>query len=528
LKLDYAEDFGGHVVGFTVGQTLDLADINYLSTPTVVYSGGMLSVYVNGQDVANIALTGDYNHAQWNVSSDGHGGTDITESTTPNNLAVTADQTTAQQGAPIDVTSVTVGGKAVSSGVSYLWETSGDGQHWATVGTASSYTPSFASDGGKQLQLVVTYSDGHTSESVTDSFGTVAPAKEWAGGTHTWETSSAWKSAGAPGSTDNAVVDANGHYTVFVDQNSAAAHSLVENASQATVEIAFGGKLTLGGNLAIDQGNFQVDLGGTLKDVASSAIISGSFTNNGTVEAGGKLEIAGSVSGLLGSFKIDAGATLQLDHASSENVTFSNHGTLVLEDPTHFSGLVSDSTGNLTNNDVLDLAGFDTKASVIYLGGTSLGAVIVSENGKIATIEVGANTTHWTKPVSDGHGGILIEDPVENDVAPPANPGATPSMADNTDKATQPPAHDASHAWSTAGADGFVFKIDPGANLAPDFGHGPAWLELGHSDSAGKVAQVMPNHDAAELPNPQALHDALTPDSLKAQLLLHHNEFHFV
>ena len=83
---------------------------------------------------------------------------------------------------------------------------------------------------------------------------------------------------------------------------------------------------------------------------------------------------------------------------------------------------------------MLDLAGFDAKASVNYIGGTSLGVVVVSENGKVATIAVGSNTTHWTKPVSDGHGGILIEDPVQNDAAPNAN---------------------TSHAWSTAGADCF-------------------------------------------------------------------------
>jgi 3-hydroxymyristoyl/3-hydroxydecanoyl-(acyl carrier protein) dehydratase len=593
LKLDHAKDFGGNVAGFSTGQTLDLADISYASKPIVVYAGGVLEVYVNGHDVANINLTGDYRGVQWVLSSDGHGGTDITESTEgvltasldhstaqqgvtmhatgvtdggnavfsgvsyawqmsadgqtwstvgtlssftpgeaqeghvmqlvvsytdaagtqdvvyglgmPNDLAVTVDQTTAQQGLPIDVTSVTDGGTPVSHGVTYLWETSTDGHNWTQVGHSSSYTPSFTSDGGKLLQLVVSYSDPGESESVTDSFGTVAPAKEWTGGSHSWETGSAWSPAGPPTSTDNAVVDTNGHVTV--DQASTAALSLVENASQATVEIAFGGKLTLGGNLVIDQGHFQVDFGGALKDIANSAIISGSFTNNGTVEAGGgKLEITDAVSGF-GNFKIDAGATLQLDHASSESVTFSSQGTLALEDPTHFRGIISDSTGSLTDKDVLDLAGFDTKASIIYVGGTSLGAVVVSENGKVATIAVGANTTHWTKPVSDGHGGILIEDPVENDAAPNAN---------------------TSHGWSTAGADSFVFKTNPGANAALDAEHSPVWPEPDHPGSVAKLAQFLQNHDVAGLPTIPGLQDSVTPDSLKTQLLSHHNEFHFI
>ncbi len=130
--------------------------------------------------------------------------------------------------------------------------------------------------------------------------------------------------------------------------------------------------------------------------------------------------------------------------------------------------------------------------------------------------------------MNDGHGGILIEDPVQNDAAPSADTGATPSIADNTDKGTQPPTHDASRAWSTACADSFVFKTDPGTNAALEAGHSPVWLELGYPDAGGKVAQVLQNHGAAELPNIPGLHDGVTPDGLKAQLLLHHNEFHFV
>jgi len=33
--------------------------------------------------------------------------------------------------------------------------------------------------------------------------------------------------------------------------------------------------------------------------------------------------------------------------------------------------------------------------------------------------------THWTKPVSAGHGAILIEDPVQSDAASNANAGAS-------------------------------------------------------------------------------------------------------
>ena len=55
-----------------------------------------------------------------------------------------------------------------------------------------------------------------------------------------------------------------------------------------------------------------------------------------------------------------------------------------------------------------------------------------------------------------------------------------------------------------------------------------AWPEPDHPDSAGKLAQFLQNHDAAGLPTLPGLQDSVTPDSLKTQLLSHHNEFHFV
>jgi len=280
---------------------------------------------------------------------------------------------------------VTDGGNTVSNGVSYAWQTSSDGgQHWTTVGTSSSYTP-VAADDTELLQLVVNYVDPGESESVTTSLGIVAAAKEWKGNAaNPWDTAGQWTPSGVPGATDNAVVDtATGHsFTLSVTQTNDVAHSLVVNSSIAKVEIVNGAVLTLGGNLTIDAGTFQIDSGGLLKEIATSSTITGAFTNNGTVEvgAGDKLEIASSSISGDGTFKIDAGATLQLDHGlgSGKSVVFSGSGTLVLEDPAHFSGTVSDSTGSMTSGDVLDLIGFDTGATVTYSGNGSGGTVTVT------------------------------------------------------------------------------------------------------------------------------------------------------
>jgi hypothetical protein len=271
--------------------------------------------------------------------------------------------------------------------------------------------------------VVVTYVDSSEHESATDSLGTIAAASEWKGGSLSWGIPGQWIPSGVPTANDNALVDVSGTYKLTVDVT-AAAHSLVLNDTGATVEITRGHSLTLSGNVTILAGNVQIDSGGILKDIAHSATITGTFTDNGTVEVGtgDTLEVAStSISGS-GVFKIDAGATLQLDHAidSAKSVTFSGSGTLVLEDPGHFSGTVSDSTGSMTSGDILDLIGFDTSATVSYTGSSSGGTVMVTESSHAtANIKVGPNSTHWTTtPVSDGHGGILIHDPPADDSSP--------------------------------------------------------------------------------------------------------------
>ncbi len=301
----------------------------------------------------------------------------------PNDLVATLDSTTAQQGLPIHVTGVADGGTTVSDGVSYAWQVSSDnGKDWTTVGHNSSFTP-VAADNGEQLQVVVTYKDSGENESTTDSLGIVAPAKEWSGGNGDWHNAGQWTPSVAPTPSDNVVVDASGRYTLEID-NAAAAHSLVVNDSGAKVEIVEGNTLTLGGNLTIDAGTLHIDTEATLKDIAASATITGTFTDDGTVEsAGGTLEIASAVTSGEGKFKIDAGHTLQLDQADALDVAFAGSGELILKDPAHFTGTISDSGGSMTAADLIDLAGFDTGASVSYsanrFGGG--GTVDVSETG---------------------------------------------------------------------------------------------------------------------------------------------------
>ena len=131
-----------------------------------------------------------------------------------------------------------------------------------------------------------------------------------------------------------------------------------------------------GGNLTINAGTFIIGPDGIVKDIGSSAMITGAITNNGIIEAGrngGTLEIASSstVSGT-GIFQIDSGAKLQLDGPDTLNVVFAaTTGTLILKDPTHFTGTISRSGGSLASGDVIDVAGFDASASISYNSGTN-------------------------------------------------------------------------------------------------------------------------------------------------------------
>ena len=448
----------------------------------------------------------------------------------PNDLSATLDSTTAQQGLAIHVTAVNDGGTKVSSGVSYAWQVSSDnGTDWTTVGTHSDYTPT-ATNAGDLLQVVVTYADSQEKESATYSLGSVAPAKEWLGGTHDWQTSGQWATSGAPTSSDNAVIDASGFYTVKIDQ-AAAAHSLVVNDLGATVEILAGNTLTLGGNATIEAGILQIDSGATLKDIAASATITGAFIDNGTVEAaGGTLEVASAISLGAGKFKIDAGATLQLDHADTLKVAFSGAGELILKDPTHFTGIISDGGGSLTSADVVDVAGFDSGASVSYFGLKSGGIVTISETGHTAVnLIVGANSTHWSAPVTDGHGGILIHDP----------PADTSGQALDSVVITDPgPAASSTIVASgpnqiltgNAASDTFAFNFTGvGHTTVTDFHPATDTLQFSNQLFADLQAALNATHDDGHGNTVVALdgHDTITLSGiLKAQL--HASDFHFV
>jgi len=88
LKLDDAVAFTGKILGLTGSDSLDLVDINYGANTTATFlgntNGGTLTV-TDGNHTANIALVGNYLSSNWDLSSDGHGGTIVVDPVSSNN-----------------------------------------------------------------------------------------------------------------------------------------------------------------------------------------------------------------------------------------------------------------------------------------------------------------------------------------------------------------------------------------------------------------------------------------------------------
>jgi hypothetical protein len=81
LVLTDAETFAAKLSGFAQGDTLDLTEFDPTST-TVAFQNGTLTV-IDGALQAHIALLGQYTASAFQTASDGHGGTNITYTSTP-------------------------------------------------------------------------------------------------------------------------------------------------------------------------------------------------------------------------------------------------------------------------------------------------------------------------------------------------------------------------------------------------------------------------------------------------------------
>jgi hypothetical protein len=176
LKLDDVAHFSGSVTGFSFGDTIDLVGIT--ANVSVPNSGPLQIAYGSG----SIALGGNYNPADFTVTSDGHGGTDVTWShqapvISTSSLTVTqnANGTTIVSGlqvsdtdaaAPTETFTITATTGAAGSGTSVSPST-GSGLLTAInteLGAGITYNPGATPPATDKVTLTVTDGFGATDQ----------------------------------------------------------------------------------------------------------------------------------------------------------------------------------------------------------------------------------------------------------------------------------------------------------------------------------------------------------------------------
>ena len=276
--------------------------------------------------------------------------------------------------------------------------------------------------------------------------------------------------------------------------------------------------------LTIDTGSNAVINSGTLEATGSGGLIVNSdISNTGLIWAdGGNITIGGAVTGT-GSALISGAAILEFGTASSVNVTFAgdNFGTLMLDNPTAYTGQILGFTGTTPqNSDVIDLKGitFDAGTSWTYFdnaGSDTGGTLTISETINDTTTAVDtlafANGNYTTANfilTADGSGGTLIVDPpaesdrtiIDGGAPAPTLTTGTTDTADHFNDGSHKDItiSDGAHtiAGSGSGNDTFVFKAttdsQPGAghfDTINNFTHGSDHLDFTAIAGATQVQQ---------------------------------------
>ena len=277
-------------------------------------------------------------------------------------------------------------------------------------------------DGTYTVTASVSDAAGNPATPATQTLTVHEHTDNWTSASNGNWSSNHW-SNGVPTAGTDVLIDLAGAYTITISQPSVA-QSLTISAAGATVKDNV--SLQLSNALTINSGTFEL-ANGSLQTpliliglaglflVDNGAIISQPVTNNGTLEvAGGTLELAGALSGT-GVFKIDAGAALQIDGADALQVVFTGStGTLILEDPIHFTGTIAGLNGNAA----IDLTNINSSTAhlqqpVSYDLITNISTLTVTDGHATDTLHLVGNYTAstWTFS-SDGSGGTTVVDPI--------------------------------------------------------------------------------------------------------------------
>jgi hypothetical protein len=168
-----------------------------------------------------------------------------------------------------------------------------------------------------------------------------------------------------------------------------------------TVLIDANGTLTIDTTYTIDQsGGPEAIVNDGRIDVTGGdvTVTDGSFTNSGTIAvSGGYVDLDTTTLTSSGAILIGNGSTFEIAPATAANVTYSDPATLILDNPTAYTGTLS----GLTAGDMLQLDGLDIASAGIL--GTTL-TVSLSGGGAL-TYQTGPGLSGTTFSVSQGSDG---------------------------------------------------------------------------------------------------------------------------
>ena len=234
LELAQSASFGATVTGFNSGDVVDLTDVAFAEDETVVWTqnGGSGTLQISTAATLDriLNLAGTYNQSDFALSTDSGSGTEVISSPT----VVTVNGVNSS-GNALANQAVTVSLGASNLGtISYQWLLNGQIIPGATN---ASYTPTVAAV-GDTLAVVASFTDPTTAhaDQITALACTVQSLNDdWTGaaGDGNWADPNNWDE-GVPISTMNALIDANGSYTVTIlSATSANAATLTLDSSNA-------------------------------------------------------------------------------------------------------------------------------------------------------------------------------------------------------------------------------------------------------------------------------------------------------
>jgi hypothetical protein len=204
---------------------------------------------------------------------------------------------------------------------------------------------------------------------------------KWITGNGSWTTASKWNTGTVPGSSDDAVIDASGSYTVTLSVP-ITVNSIAISDSSATLAVNDSGQTeTILGSLT-NSSSLNIDTGGN--SFGTKLSVGGDLSNSGTVNIGtGFARDGGSTVTITGNLINSGTLNIHDDTATATVVTasaLSNTGTI---------NLVGDEFGGGTGNAELILtsgAAPSTLSTTITLSGPSL---LRFANGGISSIAAG-------------------------------------------------------------------------------------------------------------------------------------------